>query len=984
MKNSLKYYGFLIIALAYLNFSSAQNVIVSQDFENPETMDWSLNVSVPFLGTVISDQNTFIVNDNYEGGLIDFNGFILEVENTTNQGYQPNSNYLHTLAFVPQIDGGGDQILNTTYLDPIFGANQELICAVSPDYSTLGYEGVELSYWWYSGPSETEFGTQVFYSLDFGVNWVLIEGPISSEFLWQQSFIDFENSLDNQPNVRFAFVFNNELLVDGNVFEIPLTQGFGIDDFNLTADCVEDLGQDFTVCTGEIVTLVADLASYDSFSWSTSIDSVGGTLNVQVDQDTTIILTSTLIGICDATDEITITVNNDRPILNVTVLSNLNGVDVQCFDECTGQVSVEVIGGVSEDGSFETSWFDADLNQIDNNDVSNSLDGANFTSILNNACADTYFISVLDDICSTPETTSINLTSNPEIVNNFTGFSVSCFNGSDGSITANPSGGVPPYTYDWGTYGTEQSISGLQIGTYSVVITDNSGCPMTFSYEIEQPNELIVDASVISEVSCYDASDGKLSAVAFGGTSDYNYVWSHPDFLLVDDPANNTQTLDNLPPSVGAEDFAQNPDYQSYSDPYLLTVTDDQGCVQISEIYLIEPPLLDVFLTQDLLPAYCENSTIGFNTGFAEVSASGGTPNDDNTYTSFVWSLAGETENNVLYSSIESVHSGTYSVTATDKRGCSDNLSFDIDLVPSWIAYTDAIDASCFGYNDGEVSIQMLGGCGDPENSCDFTYQWQGGSATGNVLPQAVGLQPGTFYVTVTDDFGCEGVYDVVVGSPERVDFELTDREHQSCFSSSTGSSDGSVDVTITGGTSPYDVTWINNSIIEGIVNTPSVVVVDNLYDGLWQIEVIDINGCEGTYQLNSLIPNPFEIDDGVEVSADINDDILFLTETIKCYGEANAEASVLNPNPSFNYTWHLQGNPTVLDEGISSDNLPAGNIVLTASYLLGLCTADSDPVIINQNSSFNIVDASIAPSCYGDSDGQIILSINGATPFFK
>jgi len=42
--------------------------------------------------------------------------------------------------------------------------NQELICAVTPDYSTIGFEGVDVAYWWFSGASEFTFGTEVYYS----------------------------------------------------------------------------------------------------------------------------------------------------------------------------------------------------------------------------------------------------------------------------------------------------------------------------------------------------------------------------------------------------------------------------------------------------------------------------------------------------------------------------------------------------------------------------------------------------------------------------------------------------------------------------------------------------------------------------------------------------------------------------------------------------------------------------------------------------
>ena len=418
MKNSLKYYGFLIVALASFNFSGAQNVIVSQDFEDPALMDWTLNEVIQYLGTSQSDVNVFVVNDTYQGGIAP--NFLI-IPDTDNQDIQitnfPNSNYLHT-TISPEL---GLNIFNCNYVNSGGEVPQSLISLETPDYSTIGYEGVDVSFWWLAGGSNTDFGTEVYYSINQGLTWDLIAGPLTGQS-WIEENIDMNNQIDDLPNVRFAFVFNNDL---GNVDEF--VSGFAVDDFKLLADCVEDLGPDFTVCTGELVTIVADTASYDSFSWSTNVDSIGGTLNVLVDKDTTITVTSTSTGICDVTDEITITVDPIRPVLNVTVLSNLNGVDIQCDGQCNGEVSVEVIGGVSEDETYEVSWFDADMNPVNEDDVSNSA-GLNFTSILNNACSDTYFVSVLDDICSTPENSSVTLTSNTEITNNFVGDSVSCFN----------------------------------------------------------------------------------------------------------------------------------------------------------------------------------------------------------------------------------------------------------------------------------------------------------------------------------------------------------------------------------------------------------------------------------------------------------------------------------------------------------------------------------------------------------------------------
>ena len=101
MKNNKIYTKALFCFLLLLSSSSkAQQVFISQDFENPATMDWTLNEIVPFLGTVSSVHNTFIVNDVYEGGNVFYDFAVIPIPNTADQGYQPNSNYLHTAALM--------------------------------------------------------------------------------------------------------------------------------------------------------------------------------------------------------------------------------------------------------------------------------------------------------------------------------------------------------------------------------------------------------------------------------------------------------------------------------------------------------------------------------------------------------------------------------------------------------------------------------------------------------------------------------------------------------------------------------------------------------------------------------------------------------------------------------------------------------------------------------------------------------------------
>lgn len=965
---------------------SAQQVIVDEDFENPAnvTATWSLNQVENFLGTINSNVNTFVVNDQYLGGNVIVDFVPVPIANTTDQGYQPNSNYLHTSAYQAFNQG----VQNCTYLDQVFpNVNSELISAVSPDYSTVGYEGIDLSFWWFSGVSETTFGTYVLYSTNLGNTWDTIAGPLTSNNQWQQEVIPLNNQIDDLPNVRFAFVFSNEL---EDPTEIPLVfngaSGFGIDDFQLIADCDFSLPEDYTVCSGETTTINAFDPDYNLYDW-------GGTLpdndnvTVTINSDT-IFTISASNQFCFVQDTIEIFVQTERPNLNLGVDGEVNGIGISCFGDCTGQLSLEVIGATSADGTYNVTWLDSTFNPVSVGSVQNQVLNE-FTSTLSGICEGLYVVQVTDDVCTVPETDTIFISQNSQITNNFVSDSLSCFGGDDGSITANPSGGVPPYLYQWGNNTNGQSISNLTLGVYTLVITDSLGCSESFSDTILQPNELVVNANILNEVSCYNGQDGQLTAVSFGGTGTKQYVWSHALFPWVDDPPYQNQTISNLPPVVNAEDYAINQNYQSYADPYVITVTDGNGCTSTSEIYLIEPPQLEIFLTQPTLPAYCDNNTPGFNSGWAEVSASGGSPNDNDNY-NFVWNVLGQTDEDVLYSSIDNMNTGTYQVSVVDDRLCVEALDVFIDIDPTWQAYTSSIPTTCYGDNDGSATIQLEGGCGDPDNSCGFTFNWLGAPSligTFTNIDSLTDLQQGNYSVVVEDEWGCQAAYTIEVDGPTQVEFQITSLTNQTCFSSANASSDGSVELTITGGSSPYNVEWLQNSISGGVQQSDVLSTINGLSAGNWQVEVEDVNGCAGSFDFNSLNPNPFTILDGIEVSAEINSNPLFLTDTIKCFGDITGSAVVLNPNPNFEYFWHNANDISeVYSNGSSTNTLPAGDVAVTATYL-GLCQITSQSVQIEENVQFQtspVAGIYTLPSCVGSSDGKIDVTITGGTPFLN
>ncbi|MBL0051989.1 MAG: hypothetical protein IPP29_11030 [Bacteroidetes bacterium] len=68
---------------------------------------------------------------------------------------------------------------------------------------------------------------------------------------------------------------------------------------------------------------------------------------------------------------------------------------------------------------------------------------------------------------------------------------VSCYEATDGTLTANTSNGLQPFTYTWNNSQTTPTITGLAVGTYTVTVADANGCTATASATVAvDPNTL--------------------------------------------------------------------------------------------------------------------------------------------------------------------------------------------------------------------------------------------------------------------------------------------------------------------------------------------------------------------------------------------------------------------------------------------------------------------------------------------------------------
>jgi hypothetical protein len=213
----------------------------------------------------------------------------------------------------------------------------------------------------------------------------------------------------------------------------------------------------------------------------------------------------------------------------------------------------------------------------------------------------------------------------------------------------------------------------------------------------------------------------------------------------------------------------------------------------------------------------------------------------------------------------------------------------------------------------------------------------------------ATGLAAGTYIVTVTDDNGCTATAQVIITQPT-----AALAASATPVSSTCGNDNGSVNLTVTGGTASYTFAWSNGATTEDLTN---------LSAGTYSVIVTDGNGCTAT------------------ASATVNDiggpsaSITAQTD-VACFGNATGSATVTvsGGTPEYSYLWDDPATQTTA----TANGLVAGTYIVTVTDDNG-CIATAQ-VIISQPTAITLLTAStVNPTCYGDT-GTITLLASGGT----
>ena len=378
---------------------------------------------------------------------------------------------------------------------------------------------------------------------------------------------------------------------------------------------------------------------------------------------------------------------------------------------------------------------------------------------------------------------------------------VSCFSGSDGSLTANALGGSTPYQYEWenssgSPISSNATINNLSPGTYSCTVTDDDGCQQSLTAAITEPSLMTVQET-ITDLMCAGNSSGEISVTPVGGVSPYSYMWS----------TNQTSAaITNLTAGI-----------------YAVTVTDSNNCIQVETYQVTEPSQMNV--TETITNVLC----FGDASGEISLNVSGGT----GSY-AYTWST-GETSNIITAKT-----AGNYSITVVDMNNCISSHSYTI-TEPSQdldILLDIQLDVSCFGDNNGELAVTATGG------TSPYSYLWSNGATT----PTVSNLNGGTYTITVTDANDCQSFESWNVLEPNALNQQISNSEDITC----TGANDGSATLNISGGNGPYNINWSNG---ESGVTATQLTVGNNIFT------ITDDQGCVLVDSIQISEPGPLGID---------------------------------------------------------------------------------------------------------------------------
>jgi gliding motility-associated-like protein len=420
-----------------------------------------------------------------------------------------------------------------------------------------------------------------------------------------------------------------------------------------------------------------------------------------------------------------------------------------------------------------------------------SINGGTYSvsNSFSNLSAGSYLISAKDSNNCTHDTT-ISITQPSSLAANVNITSPLCFGDANGSYAVMASGGTTPYSYanGAGPFSNNNNFSALTAGTYVAHIKDNNNCTHDTTITITQPSEVAI-SFIFTNAKCFGDANGTITINGNGGTPTYTYSYNSNPYQ-----ANNQ--VNNL--------IAGN---------YTISVKDAHGCKHDSTLTITQPTPLHLTNLQIVNPT-CD----GYTDGSVSFAGIGGT-------TPYLYNI-----NNGNYSSLnvfQSLGQGSYQLTVKDSNNCTHDTTVNlVGYPPIYVDSATITPASCFGVNDGTLTVHASGG------NAPLKYALNSGlPGLSNFF---TGLAATNYSIKVVDNTGCEKDSSIFIPSPVVMDLSFVIANND-CVGTDDA---GAIGVHVSGGNAPYAYLWNNAATTDSIFG---------LNNGHYFVVVTDAKGCIDT-----------------------------------------------------------------------------------------------------------------------------------------
>lgn len=613
-------------------------------------------------------------------------------------------------------------------------------------------------------------------------------------------------------------------------------------------------------------------------------------------------------------------------------ITNIVTTPTSCSDGNEGSISFDIVGGVAPYRwyVYEGVGFPVDFG------------GPTYSTSITSygrRKLEVYLIGVKDTAG-----TSVYMIANvdgpdPMLITSLSSTNYTCNNDNDGSITVTATGESENPVYDLSgpvniSGNTSGVFSNLPGGTYSVTARDGGSCSSTDTRSgitIVNPDPLDVTIDLVSNVACFGEASGAISITPEGGTPPYSYAWTGPNGFI-----------------SAAEDISG-----LEAGEYHLTISDVNDCSRtFSPLAALteNPEITGSFIITDLS---C-GDPVASNDGAIDASISGGAGGF-----TFLWS--GPNGFTATTEDISGVAAGTYTLEVTDLDGCVQNMGTQlVDAPPPLTATTTQVNNSCYGEANGSIDLTVSGGI------APYSFAWTGPSGFTSTSEDLSGLAAGDYSVTVTYTGSCAAPFTSIASitqpSEIQVSFIKTDI---SCG----GLSDGSIDITVSGGQTPYAFAWTGPS---GFTSTSED--LSDLGPGTYSLTVTDANDCVAVFPDQETIIEPSSVVASYVSQVDI-----------LCFGEATGsiEIDVSGSIPPYTFAWSNSSGITVSDledpVGLSADtySLTVMDANACTFNFPDLATLSEPPALTASLSKTDV-------SCFSADDGSITVTAAGGAGSYE